>query len=57
MKNIMFRFALGLVALVSLSGTAFADAGGFNVPDGGSSALLLALSLAGVALGRKLLRK
>lgn len=53
----MFRFALGLVALVSLSGTAFADAGGFNVPDGGSSALLLALSLAGVALGRKLLRK
>jgi hypothetical protein len=50
----MFKLLIAIALLVGLTGTAWAAP---HVPDGGSSALLLAFSFAGIAFGRKLISR
>ena len=53
------KIALGLLvaSLSVLANTALAGGGGIpEVPDGGSSALLMTLAMSALAFGRKLLR-
>ena len=51
----MFRLLIALALLAGLTSTSWATP--VPAPDGGSSALLLAFSLAGIAFGRKALSR
>ena len=56
MKKTTLAILAGLALSMAFAGSAFAGGGGGNiltVPDGGSSALLIALSIGGLALFRK----
>jgi len=58
MKNSKLSLGLVIAAIVMVTGSSFADGGGLThpAPDGGSSALLITISLSALALGKKLLR-
>jgi hypothetical protein len=56
MKKSILSVGVIVAGVVLLANNAMAGAGPVNVPDGGSSALLIAISMSALALGRKLLR-
>ena len=56
MKKSRMHIGLALAGLMLFAGNLLAGGGGFQVPDGGSSALLLGVSIIGLKAARGLLR-
>lgn len=57
MKNSKLPIGLLILAIVMVTGTTFGDEiPGRNVPDAGSSALLMSMAFAGLAAVRKFMR-
>ena len=57
MRRLGMSVGISVAVLVMFAGSALADAGGLpSVPDGGSTAMLVAASMFGLNLCRKLFR-
>lgn len=57
MKHTKYNILVAVAVLLALANNVLADPGGFDVPDAGSSMLLMSMALGGIAAARRFLGK